>query len=694
MTRIFGIDYKGSPETKMGGFASKMGAVRYLCELSGTVELLSTVWDYADIGTPDTAPAKLAIYADENGVPGTLLVETQISTINSGWVHAPISLPVVGGNYYWLAFSVPTDGRRTWVQPGLLNQMALAPKLYAESFPTRFNATEYQALTASIYATYDGTIPEAPLKTQFYFATPSTPIVAGSTLYVGGQLQYVDATGTHGLVSKPIVLNIDGVTRTDLTTMSNSTDGGFYWAAWKTTDADVGIHQIAVEFLGDAEYAPCISAVKTVEVVSAESLLPPAPPVVQYPSTYDPRMNPNPICISNTGLPIAEVPIMKEMNIAWIRIDMSWTNIESIKGVYNWDAAGVEDLVNALYAVGINVLPSLNYGNALYTGEWNVPPTISTEAMTAWVNFVKAAVTHFKDRIKAWEVWNEPNASLFWKTPTAYYPPNIDRALEYMPLLKATHQAIKEVDPTAIVVAPAAWGLWCNPADANSFMEGLYKNGFKDYCDVVSVHPYTGAFLPIHQWSFYSPFDFPHMVDLVALMKKYGDGNKEIWITEEGAAIGGVSDSEVVDEQRQSDIIKYCWYMSQWTAQGYTNVTKYFVHSYVNQDGSVTGQAIKGKLAETTVKDMALTYNTAPMPPLAIPPPASPGPCFIATVAFGSPLAPQLDVFRSFRDRCLPSSIVHVYYRVGKYLAHWIESRRVIKRYTREALNLLAELLE
>lgn len=70
------------------------------------------------------------------------------------------------------------------------------------------------------------------------------------------------------------------------------------------------------------------------------------------------------------------------------------------------------------------------------------------------------------------------------------------------------------------------------------------------------------------------------------------------------------------------------------------------------------------------------------------------GPCFIATVAFDSPLAPQLNVFRRFRDHYLPYSIVHVYYRVGKYLARWIGNKRAIKRYTREVLNILAELLE
>lgn len=76
----------------------------------------------------------------------------------------------------------------------------------------------------------------------------------------------------------------------------------------------------------------------------------------------------------------------------------------------------------------------------------------------------------------------------------------------------------------------------------------------------------------------------------------------------------------------------------------------------------------------------------------AVPPP--PRPCFIATVAYGSNLTPQLNVLRCFRDKCLPDTLVAIYYRVGAHLASWMKSRRAAKRYTREVLNLLVKLLK
>jgi hypothetical protein len=72
----------------------------------------------------------------------------------------------------------------------------------------------------------------------------------------------------------------------------------------------------------------------------------------------------------------------------------------------------------------------------------------------------------------------------------------------------------------------------------------------------------------------------------------------------------------------------------------------------------------------------------------------SPSPCFVATVAYGSSLAPQLNVLRHFRDKCLPDALVVVYYCVGAHLASWIKGRKAVKRYVREVLNLLVRLLK
>jgi CheY-like chemotaxis protein len=72
----------------------------------------------------------------------------------------------------------------------------------------------------------------------------------------------------------------------------------------------------------------------------------------------------------------------------------------------------------------------------------------------------------------------------------------------------------------------------------------------------------------------------------------------------------------------------------------------------------------------------------------------SPGPCFVATVAFGEG-AWQLGVLRAFRDqRLLPNApgrqLVASYYRHGPALARWVSVRPVVRAGTRKALDLVA----
>jgi PKD repeat protein len=68
-----------------------------------------------------------------------------------------------------------------------------------------------------------------------------------------------------------------------------------------------------------------------------------------------------------------------------------------------------------------------------------------------------------------------------------------------------------------------------------------------------------------------------------------------------------------------------------------------------------------------------------------------PAHCFIATVAFGSPVAPELWVLRRFRNECLPDGFVKAYYAVGPHFAKFIATRNATRRYVREWLSLLVK---
>jgi len=70
-------------------------------------------------------------------------------------------------------------------------------------------------------------------------------------------------------------------------------------------------------------------------------------------------------------------------------------------------------------------------------------------------------------------------------------------------------------------------------------------------------------------------------------------------------------------------------------------------------------------------------------------PPA--GGCFIATAAYGTPTANQLDVLRAFRDDVLLKStvgslLVNLYYKVSPPIADFISEHNVVRTLVRELL--------
>ena len=112
---------------------------------------------------------------------------------------------------------------------------------------------------------------------------------------------------------------------------------------------------------------------------------------------------------------------------------------------------------------------------------WNHPDN-------AWGNYVYQTVTHFKDRVHVWEIWNEPDlGTVFWSGTTA----------EYAQLLKVGYQAVKAADPEATVLF-AGLAYWSNPTyyvqvlDEVLKLEGAADNNY--YFDTMSLHLYSNIY--------------------------------------------------------------------------------------------------------------------------------------------------------------------------------------------------------
>ena len=258
----------------------------------------------------------------------------------------------------------------------------------------------------------------------------------------------------------------------------------------------------------------------------------------------------------------------------WLRIDINWGVIQ-YKGATSYDWARFDRVVKDARARGLNVL-----GVFTYTPPWARPSpsdhyATPPKSMSDFAAFVSTATQRYSAMgVHAYEIWNEPNISPFFKPA-----PN---AAKYVELLKAGYQAVKAVDPTATVVSG---GL--SPAtndgtniDPRTFVQAMYANGAKGYFDALGHHPYCFPAAPgdAQNWSGWYQMYGPSN-SLRATMTANGDGDKKIWATEFGYPTNGPSGTYVSEAQQ-----------AQYTTKAYALFGSYSwagpLFTYVSRDKS------------------------------------------------------------------------------------------------------------
>jgi len=170
------------------------------------------------------------------------------------------------------------------------------------------------------------------------------------------------------------------------------------------------------------------------------------------------------------------------LGVKWVRIQSGWARTEKEKGVY--DFAWLDSIVDNLIQRGLRPWICLCYGNGIYDefaatvfGAVGCPPVRSEEQKKAWENYIVALVSHYKDRVTHYEIWNEPDGSC-WK-------PGVN-AEELGKFNEDTARAVKSVYPEAQVIG----GCVCRRPMA-FLNEAFAKSNMAEYIDAISFHEYT-----------------------------------------------------------------------------------------------------------------------------------------------------------------------------------------------------------
>lgn len=207
-----------------------------------------------------------------------------------------------------------------------------------------------------------------------------------------------------------------------------------------------------------------------------------------------------------------------------------------------FDFSGPDEALGAAEAAGVEVVAMLGYGNPWAT---SVPEATAQDDEfyppddpADFGRFAGAVAARYGDRLRRYEIWNEPNAGYrFWKRPGQISGDPV----AYAALLGAAHDAIRAVSPAARV------------ALGGTFLVPQFIVGGEDFVSQVAAAGAPGAAfeaVAYHPYPPYPPRVPPEARDPVgrppffaldesadrlhALLAASPAGDRPLWVTEYG----------------------------------------------------------------------------------------------------------------------------------------------------------------
>lgn len=215
-----------------------------------------------------------------------------------------------------------------------------------------------------------------------------------------------------------------------------------------------------------------------------------------------------------TSTPWPEVPFG-----SWRLWDayVAWPYLEPTKGQWHFEA--LDRLVSLAEQNDVEVLLPLGLTPAWASarpGEsssykkpgWAAEP----RSIEDWRNYVRAVATRYKGRIRHYEIWNEPNLK-------GFFSGSVDQMLL---LTREASLIIKQVDPAAVIVSPAATG----EGDGVKWLDQFLAKGGGRYVDVIGYHFYVTPKPPEAM--------LPLINQVRGVMTRNNCGGKPLWNTEAG----------------------------------------------------------------------------------------------------------------------------------------------------------------
>ncbi|MGF1596216.1 MAG: cellulase family glycosylhydrolase [Acidimicrobiales bacterium] len=239
-----------------------------------------------------------------------------------------------------------------------------------------------------------------------------------------------------------------------------------------------------------------------------------------------------------------DLQLMAELGVTSLRLDFDWSRIERTPGRFDWERT--DTVVEAAADRGIAV-----HGLLAYTPAWARPGGATDkhppQDVEAFARFAAEASERYQGAgLSSWEVWNEPNIERFWET-------GADPAW-YARLFRATADAIRSVDPDAVVITGGLAPARDRDGDLSplTFLRRMFDELEPGQLDGVAIHPYSYPARPSDRsknWNLFG--QLPAIQGLVAEAEEQP---VPIWLTEFGAPTGAADNA--VSEADQAAMVR------------------------------------------------------------------------------------------------------------------------------------------
>ena len=248
-----------------------------------------------------------------------------------------------------------------------------------------------------------------------------------------------------------------------------------------------------------------------------------------------------------------DLKLVEDAGFRWVKQEFAWREIEPVqKGDFDWSRT--DRIMDQIDAHGLKVIVRLGV-QPEWAGE-GFPEVGPPNNLQDFADYVTAVATRYQGRIDAYQIWNEPNLSREWGDQ----PPN---AAEYTEMLKAAYEAIKAVDPHALVISAGMAPTTRNDDVARPdtfYIQEMYDAGAAPYFDALGAHgpgyaspPETDPAEIARTPGLANPGDFKaennvpeelrrvygfrHVEDIRDIMVANGDENKQVVLLEFGWTI-------------------------------------------------------------------------------------------------------------------------------------------------------------